>query len=254
MNTFFLKIKHIFTDDESKFLLHAKAMKRIPRSIAVRIFIRALQFKESTFTYFWDATQKSDLEFVRDLFRDNPISMSLAEAYQIYMTVGATGKIVGDIAEVGVYKGGTAKVICTAKGDKTLHLFDTFGEGLPEPDEHDDEQWYKGAFKLADSEFDAIKRRLSGESNVLFYQGMFPDTSGPVKNKQFSFVHLDVDIYRSTLDCLDFFYPRMSKGGVIISHDYHGAAGVKKAFQEFFENKPEAVILLSTSQCIVIKS
>ena len=56
---------------------------------------------------------------------------SINEAYQITSAVRITKKIPGDIAEVGVYKGGTAKLICMNKGDKTLHLFDTF-EGIPE--------------------------------------------------------------------------------------------------------------------------
>ncbi len=32
----------------------------------------------------------------------------------------------GDIAEVGVFRGGTARVICEAMGERKLHLFDTF--------------------------------------------------------------------------------------------------------------------------------
>ena len=39
------------------------------------------------------------------------------------------------MAEVGVYQGVSAKLICEAKGDKELHLFDTF-EGLPDPERH----------------------------------------------------------------------------------------------------------------------
>ena len=35
------------------------------------------------------------------------------------------------MAEVGVYQGVSAKLICEAKGDKELHVFDTF-EGLPD--------------------------------------------------------------------------------------------------------------------------
>ena len=42
------------------------------------------------------------------------------------MAAKITGKVTGDIAEVGVYKGGSAKIICSAKGDRHLHLFDTF--------------------------------------------------------------------------------------------------------------------------------
>ena len=48
------------------------------------------------------------------------------EAYHIYMASKITRKVPGDIAEVGVYKGGSAKIICSAKGDRALYLFDTF--------------------------------------------------------------------------------------------------------------------------------
>jgi len=47
----------------------------------------------------------------------------------------------GDIAEVGVYQGGSAKLICEARNEnKVLYLFDTF-EGLPTPGKFD------GSFK-----------------------------------------------------------------------------------------------------------
>jgi len=52
---------------------------------------------------------------------------------------------------------------------------------------------------------------------------------------------------------LEYFYPRMIPGGVILSHDYSLLAGVEKAFTEFFADKPEEVIDLPTTQCLVFK-
>ena len=50
----------------------------------------------------------------------------------------------------------------------------------------------------------------------------------------FSFVSLDVDLYQPTLCGLKFFYPRMSKGGVIMVHDYGSPwLGVALAVDEF---------------------
>ena len=46
-------------------------------------------------------------------------------------------------------------------------------------------------------------------------------------------MHLDVDIYDSTSKALAFFYPRMTRGALLISHDYMWAEGVKRAFDEF---------------------
>jgi len=45
----------------------------------------------------------------------------------------------------------------------------------------------------------------------------------------------------------------MAPGGILISHDYQSAAGVDRAFQEFFAGKPETVVSLSGFQCLVTK-
>lgn len=171
------------------------------------------------------------------------------EAYQIYVTVKGLKKIKGDLAEVGVCEGGTAKIMCEAKEDKPLHLFDTF-EGIPGVDDVDKSHFYQGQFA---SSLGRVKEFLKGYKQVYFYKGVFPGTAKGVRDKSFSFVHLDVDIYSSTLDCLQFFYPRMSSGGIIISHDYHKASGVRKAFDEFFKNKREPIIELLGDQCLVEK-
>ena len=172
------------------------------------------------------------------------------EAYHIYMAVKRTQKIPGDIAEVGVYKGGSAKIICSAKGDKALHLFDTF-EGLPKVDDID-MVWpfYEGKFAAS---YDDVKNYLKHDKNVHFYKGIFPDTSDPVKDKKFSMVNLDVDCYESTKLCLEFFYSRMNPGGIILSHDYINAPGVKKAFDDFFGGRAEPVLETAGSQCLVVK-
>lgn len=187
---------------------------------------------------------------VKKIRHETDLLLEDIEAYHVFMAVRSTQKVPGDIAEVGVYRGGSAKIICAAKGDRNLHLFDTF-EGLPEVDDVD-AVWpfYKGKFAAS---FQDVQKYLASERNVFFYKGIFPDTSGPVTDRAFSLVNLDVDTYGSTKQCLQFFYARMSPGGVIISHDYLTAPGVRKAFDEFFSDKPEPVMETSGSQCLVVK-
>jgi hypothetical protein len=74
-----------------------------------------------------------------------------------------------------------------------------------------------------------------------------------MSSKQFSFVNLDVDLYESTLASLEFFYPRLAKGAILISHDYSTCEGVKRAFDEFFNSRPEPVIALCGSQCLIVR-
>lgn len=203
---------------------------------------------------FYDSNKPDGKTFklIQQIKKETEMLLDDLEAYQIHTTVRKTEKIAGDIAEVGVYKGGSAKLICEARGGKPVHLFDTF-EGLPNLCELDSsKQFHKGDYSAA---FESVKDYLKNYPNVYFYKGLFPSTAGPVENKKFSFVHLDVDLYESTLNCLKFFYPKMNKGGAIISHDYPSSEGVKKAFDEFFSDKPELVIdLLSYEQCLIVKA
>jgi O-methyltransferase len=196
------------------------------------------------------ADRKDFSRVLKKIRSETELLLEDIEAYHIYMAVKRTEKVPGDIAEVGVYKGGSAKIICTAKGDRPLHLFDTF-EGLPKVDDVD-MVWpfYEGKFTAS---YDSVRDYLNTERNVFLYKGIFPATSGPVKDRLFSLVNLDVDTYESTTGCLEFFYQRMSPGGIILSHDYITAPGVRKAFDEFFCEKPEPVIETAGSQCLVVK-
>jgi O-methyltransferase len=185
---------------------------------------------------------------------DNNVTVQpLEDFFNLYQLVQCAQGLDGELAEFGVYRGGSARLIASLKGDKPLHLFDTF-TGLPEV--RADLDIHKAA-DFDDTSLEAVKRYLSGFSRVFFYPGFFPDTARelgatPVR---FSFVHLDVDIYESTKAGLQFFYPRMVKGAAILSHDYRnvGCPGVKQAFDEFFADKPEMVIELWKTQCLVIK-
>lgn len=176
-----------------------------------------------------------------------------SEAYHLYTLVhNLVRKKRGNLAEVGVCRGNSAHIICEAKGDNPLYLFDTF-EGLPEPTDEDDGQFRKGE---SYSPEEVVRRRLNNYKNVYIKKGVFPDSikGEKLEKTKFIFVNIDVDIYKSVKETLQFFYPRMKPGGIILSHDYVGLIGGKKAFDEFFENKPEQIIELTGSQCLVIKA
>jgi hypothetical protein len=185
--------------------------------------------------------------FQQVLTEDSPLLLKPSELFLIYTFAKNQTDLEGDFAEVGVFKGTSAKIICEAKGDKPLHLFDT-SEGLPKVGKIDK----KFRDHLYNGDLEYVKKKLSKYSNVRLYKGLFPATALPVEKTKFSFVHLDIDIYSSTKACIEFFYPRMVKGGIIISHDYH-ADGVRKAFDDFFKDKSEKIAELPMSQCMLIK-
>jgi hypothetical protein len=167
---------------------------------------------------------------------------------QIASAVKATERIPGDMAEFGVAYGSSAKLIAKCGGGRTLHLFDTF-EGLPPPGPEDSERFYRGSYSCS---LESVSEYLKSYP-VKYYKGFFPGSAAEAAVCQFSFVHLDVDLYQSTLDGLGFFYPRMSPGAILISHDYPSADGVLRAFTEFFADKREPLVELTGYQCMFMK-
>lgn len=230
-------------------------MKRVPKifwmpaRIIKKIVSKILDIENGVIQFYNSSEdRRKAFRLIKKLRKEIETTLDNDEMYQIYSLTKRTSKIKGDITEVGVYKGSSAKMISLLKGNRTLHLFDTF-EGLPGASiekHYEKGDWY--------ASFEEVKKNLRGEENIHFYKGIFPDTSEPIKNKKFSFIHLDVDLYKSTIDCLKFFYPRMSKGGIIISHDYPNSIGVTKAFEEFFKDKVEIPIEITTGQVLIVKT
>jgi len=169
--------------------------------------------------------------------------------YQVGRQVAAGA---GDVAEVGVYRGGTAVLLAQVfePAGKRLFLFDTF-EGMPESADERVDRHRAGDFD--DTSLDAVTRALSRWDNVELCQGFFPGTARAVGDRTFALVHVDVDIYQSVSDSCEFFYPRLTTGGAMVFDDYgqRSCPGARKAVDEFFSDRPEHPFYLPTGQCVV---
>ncbi len=184
--------------------------------------------------------------------------LSEQEAYALYAWIYATKNLEGEIAEFGVYRGWSAKVMCEAnKTNKKVYLFDTF-TGMP--------------LNLVDAKLDSpycntgkhhnltsiynVEAYLQKYKNIYFMNGLFSKTIKTLNYEKFSFVHLDCDIYQSTLQGLEYFYPRLVKGGILISHNYQTPTlktdGVKAAFIEYFANNKN-IVTINETQGMVVK-
>jgi hypothetical protein len=151
----------------------------------------------------------------------------------------------GDLAELGVYKGYTAKLIHYYAPDRKLFLFDTY-KGFDKKDleiektrtGHNIDSHFKSEGVQAVIEY--IKPR---NNNVIPVVGVFPKSvPEDFNNKIFSFVNIDMDLYEPTISALNYFYPRTSKGGYLLIHDYNSWSGAREAVDEFFQGKPESPV------------
>lgn len=72
---------------------------------------------------------------------------------------------------------------------------------------------------------------------VQLIKGWIPDSLAGYEKLEPRFVHLDLDLYAPTKAALEFFWPRLVPGGVLLFHDYGCSLfpGVKKAADEFLK-------------------
>lgn len=150
-------------------------------------------------------------------------------------------KIKGHFAELGVFQGNTSKIIHLLAPKKKLYLFDTF-EGFPV--EFLEDKGDSNRFKNTQIEW--VKKNIGNLNNIFIRKGIFPETTKGLESETFAFVYLDADLYKSTLEGLKFFYPRISKGGYLLIHDYNNPqesnAGVMRAVNEFMTDKKEKIL------------
>lgn len=123
--------------------------------------------------------------------------------------------IPGSLAEVGVFQGGSLIFLCEVNKGRKAFGFDTF-EGLPEPKLGAGELHTKGSF--ANTNFEQLREYLEGIAILI--KGLFPDSAASVSEERFALVHLDMDYGDGTKKALEWFWPRMQKGGIIVLDDY----------------------------------
>lgn len=179
--------------------------------------------------------------------------LSKQRCFMLYQFARLASVLSGDVAEIGVYKGGTARLLSkTPELTKNrIHLFDTFS-GMPETNPERDKHV---AGDFGDTSLEGVKAYLQDCASAHFYQGIFPATAQPVAELQFCFVHIDVDIRSSVSACCTFFYPRVVPGGIVVFDDYGDIScpGAKDAVEEFFASKREKPVYLPTGQCVAVK-
>jgi O-methyltransferase len=163
----------------------------------------------------------------------------------------------GDFAEVGVYKGESARIIHRMDPNRPFHLFDTF-KGFPKVDlsaETGEAAGYT-THHFADTGVARVLKRINGNPNIIVHKGYFPETAQEVKHGLFALVNLDADLNRPTKAALEFFYPRLAAGGVIFIHDYNYRwEGIRKAVDGFIASTGEVAVLLPDpdSTLIIVK-
>lgn len=179
-----------------------------------------------------------------------------------------TAPLEGDIIECGCWKGLSSYIFCHyLKGEypgftgKGFTIVDSF-EGLSEPTPKDaigkgvtGEGLYAKEKHTFDSSMDGVKENLKQFPDIGYYKGWIPEVLGELPERQYKFVHIDVDLYDPILGSAEYFYPRLVSGGILLFDDYGSLAfpGAKLAVDEFCEKNAINLLRISTAQAVIFK-
>lgn len=169
-----------------------------------------------------------------DMFHDD---YNRLRTFELVVEQIRSENVSGAVAELGVFQGEFAKHINAAFSDRACYLFDTF-EGFRACEAEEEKQIGNcgDAFiqRFKDTSEETVLRKMPVPDKIVCKKGLFPESLEGLED-EFAFVSLDVDFEQAILDGLEYFYPRLSRGGYIFVHDYNSNAlkGVRNAIKKY---------------------
>lgn len=183
----------------------------------------------------------------------------------------ATLDIPGLRAECGVYRGATALLLCHALRTRSpqfagsgMHLIDSFS----------------GTSASVDADLIAVRDAHGAVSRQAFFPegktdtsaalvhgffadsfpgvgihaGWIPAVFASLSEAPWAFVHIDVTLFEPTLAALEYFFPRLSPGGVIICDGSIFCPGAESAVRQYCERETLPYVVLGHREYALIKA
>ena len=179
--------------------------------------------------------------------------------YELWKLIEQSKKLSeGSVIEIGVWQGGTGALIAEQMKrcgiQEKLFLCDTFS-GCVKATSKD--SLYVGG-EHSDTSEEIVQNLINSMNldNVQILKGIFPDDTGDqVKEEKFRFCHVDVDIYQSAKDVVEWIWDKMVPGGIIVYDDYgfQECDGIAKYVDEQINLDDRIVIYNLNGHAIVIK-
>ena len=164
------------------------------------------------------------------------------------------------ILEVGVWRGGTAAIMAqqlsNLRSNAALYLADTF-TGVAKAGDND--AFYTGGEHNDTSQaiVEGLLQSTSKYPNYKILKGIFPDDTSHLipANESFGLCHIDVDVYSSAKDILEWVWDKLIPGGVVVFDDYgfHTCTGVTKLVEEYRDRTDRFIIHNLNGHALMIK-
>jgi hypothetical protein len=189
--------------------------------------------------------------------------------YALLQYFFATLDVPGARAECGAYRGATALLMSHAWRSRQpqfrgadLFLIDSFS-GTGESVEQDliPVRAADGSTRMApffpagksDTSPELVRGFFADLPEVAICAGWIPAVLTALPPRPWAFVHLDVTLYEPTLAALEYFYPRLSPGGVILCDGSIFCPGAEKAVDDFCAANGLAYVIVAHREAVIAK-
>jgi O-methyltransferase len=174
----------------------------------------------------------------------------------------------GLVAECGCFRGLSSHILCSRlkRRDSGFHgrgyrIFDSF-RGLSEPQDEDalaseaspsaphPQDIRAGRFAASLQE---VQQALALFPAIAYFPGWIPSAFPPAADERYRFVHIDVDLYQPTKASLEYFWPRLVPGGLMVCDDYNWPGG-KRAVEAFCAAQGVQAKITASRQAVIERS
>lgn len=160
--------------------------------------------------------------------------------WTLWQCVGNVAPLEGAAAEVGAYQGGSAYFIAASfaarlGGEVPLEVVDTFSGHPSDKLTDHDSPIHSDPTKFVSTSYESVVDYLSQFEQVTVHKGDFASVAPQLPDRSYRLVHVDVDLYLPTLECLRYFGPRLVRGGIVVLDDYGkpSCPGIRRAAEEY---------------------
>jgi O-methyltransferase len=188
----------------------------------------------------------------------NNTMVDIYRSYELWELIKESAKLDGAILEVGVWRGGSGALMAKQAEltgiESTVYLCDTF-KGIVKANENDpihrDGKFANTSKETVEDLIDTLQLK-----NTKILSGIFPEeTEKFVEDNKFRFCHIDVDVYQSAKDIVEWIWPKLVVGGILVFDDYGFVAclGVTKFVNEEKDKNDRLVLYNLNGHGIIIK-
>lgn len=173
--------------------------------------------------------------------------------------------IEGDLVECGVFKGDMSWVISQTvdfvSAKKKFYLYDTFAGFSDKYSSTEDFPGNPNFLNFAhgvyseEHIYDSVCERFANQPDIFVIKGVVPDILLEKAPEKISFLHIDLNSPAAEIGALEFLFPRLTSGAILVFDDYGWKQFYKQKEVEdaFMQKHHHSILELPTGQGLVIK-